>query len=318
MFPTPTMPSTKSPAIKKWIEQFVAHSPPRAKSVVMTLFGDAITPHGGEVWLGSLIELLVPFGISDRLVRTSVFRLAEEGWLEARREGRRSLYALNTSASSRFERAYQRVYAPSDKPWDGQWTMLLATSGGITAEQRAVLRKELLWEGFGMIAQGIFVHPSADAQVLGEILDRVNVRSTVFVCTAAETASVAGRPLSDLVEQCWQLESVITDYEHYLSSFASLPKLLMNKKNPLDPEQAFVLRTVAIHEFRRVQLHDPQLPLALLPPRWPGKTAYDLCHQIYLATYAAAEEHLLATLRREEASAPEAAPYFYQRFGGLA
>ncbi len=60
-------------------------NPPRAKSLVMTLFGDVITPHGGEVWLGSLIELLAPFGISDRLVRTSVYRLAEEGWLDAER-----------------------------------------------------------------------------------------------------------------------------------------------------------------------------------------------------------------------------------------
>lgn len=312
----PTMPSAKSPAIKKWIEQFVAHSPPRAKSVVMTLFGDAITPHGGEVWLGSLIELLAPFGISDRLVRTSVFRLAEEGWLDAKREGRRSLYALNASASIRFERAYQRVYAPSDRPWHGKWTLLFATAGGITAAQRVGLRKELLWEGFGMIAPAIFGHPNAESQVLGEILDRVGVRGTVFVCTATEAEMVDGRPLSDLVGQCWQLESVVADYEHYIECFASLPKLL-NMKNALDPEQAFVVRTLAIHEFRRVQLHDPQLPLELLPARWPGKTAYDLCHQIYLAAYANAEDYVLETLRREDENAPEAAPYFYQRFGGL-
>src|SRR5437867_140293 len=76
--------------IKKWIEEFMVTDPPRSKSVVMTIFGDSIAPHGGAVWLGSLIELLTPFGVSDRLVRTSVFRLAEEGWLEAKREGRRS------------------------------------------------------------------------------------------------------------------------------------------------------------------------------------------------------------------------------------
>ena len=294
----------------------MVHSPPRTKSVVMTLFGDAITPHGGEVWLGSLIELLAPFGISDRLVRTSVFRLAEEGWLDATREGRRSLYALNPSSASRFERAYQRVYAPSNRPWQGKWTLLLATSDGITAAQRAGLRKELLWEGFGMITPGIFGHPSADPQVIGEILDRVGVRSIVFVCTASESEMVDGRPLSGLVEQCWQLESVVADYEHYIECFASLQKLL-NTKNTPDPEQAFVVRTLAIHEFRRAQLHDPQLPLKLLPARWPGKTAYDLCYQIYNAVYAKAEEYVLQTLRREDENAPEAAPYFYQRFGGL-
>lgn len=294
----------------------MAQNPPRTKSLVMTLFGDAITPHGGQVWLGSLIELLAPFGVSDRLVRTSVFRLAEEGWLNATREGRRSLYALNASSLSRFERAYQRVYAPSNRPWQGKWTLLLATSDRITAAQRSGLRKELLWEGFGAIAPSVFGHPSADPEVINEILDRIGVRETVFVCTASNAEIMNGRPLSGLVEECWQLGSVIADYEHYIECFAALPKFL-NLKNALAPEQAFVIRTLAIHEFRRAQLHDPQLPPELLPLGWPGKTAYDLCHQIYNSTYSNAEIYLLDTLRQEDDSAPEAAGYFYQRFGGL-
>lgn len=80
----------------------MATDPPRSKSVVMTVFGDSIAPHGGAVWLGSLIELLAPFGISDRLVRTSIFRLADEGWLEARRDGRSSLYTLTDSGLRRI------------------------------------------------------------------------------------------------------------------------------------------------------------------------------------------------------------------------
>ena len=310
------MTSFSKSALQAWLDRFVADNPPRAKSVVMTLFGDVITPHGGEVWLGSLIDLLAPFGISDRLVRTSVFRLAEEGWLDARRSGRRSQYALNPGASTRFERAYQRVYAPSDRAWNGQWTVVVATAAGITAEQRAGLRKELLWEGFGMITPTIYCHPSADMPILGEILQRVGVSDTAIVCAATESSMVQGRPLRDLVGQCWQLDSVVTDYEHYLVHFAAVPDLL-KQAGLLDPGQAFVLRTLAIHEFRRVQLHDPQLPLALLPASWPGKTAYDLCHQIYRATHAAAEVHVLDILRREDDSAPGAAPFFYQRFGGL-
>ena len=311
------MASSNNSAITKWIERFIEQHPPRAKSVVMTLFGDAITPHGGQVWLGSLIELLAPFGISDRLVRTSVFRLAEEGWLASQRSGRRSLYALNPAAASRFQHAYQRVYAPSDRAWNGQWTMVFATADGITTEQRAGLRKELLWEGFGTLAPAVYCHPNADERTLDELLERIGVRAMAIVCRAADLPSMQARPLHDLVAQCWQLESVVADYEQYLAHFSSLPGVLA-KASALDPEQAFVLRTLAIHAFRRVQLHDPQLPLALLPAAWPGKTAYDLCHRLYSAVHAAAEDHVLAALRREDDAAPIAAPYFYQRFGGLA
>jgi phenylacetic acid degradation operon negative regulatory protein len=310
------MSSTKSPALKKWMEQYMADHPPRAKSVVMTLFGDIITPHGGQVWLGSLISLLAPFGISDRLVRTSVFRLAEEGWLDAQREGRRSQYALNPKAARRFERAYQRIYTPSFREWQGKWTLLFATSGTITAEQRAGLRKELLWEGFGMIAPSVFGHPEADAETLDEILARVGVKGNVFICDATDASFAGARPLKDLVEQCWELGTVVSDYEQFIEAFAALPKLI-NAKSALDPEQAFVIRTLLIHAFRRVQLHDPQLPLELLPENWPGKTAYELCRQIYQGTHESAEKYVLDVLRQEDEQAPVAAAYFYQRFGGL-
>lgn len=294
----------------------MADVPPRAKSVVMTLFGDAITPHGGSVWLGSLIELLEPFGINDRLVRTSVFRLAEEGWLDAQREGRRSLYALNPSAARRFERAYQRIYTPSFREWEGRWTLLFAISGSITVEQRANLRRELLWEGFGMIAPSVFGHPTADADTVQEILERVGVKGNVFVCDATESAAVTGRPMRDLIGQCWELDEVMADYLQFTERFSALPRML-TARSVLDPQQAFVIRTLMIHEFRRVQLHDPQLPLELLPKNWPGKTAYELCGDIYRILTPAAEVYVLDTLRMEDPNAPEAAPYFYQRFGGL-
>lgn len=311
------MPPKKNASLKKWIDHYIESSPPRAKSLVMTLFGDVITPHGGKVWLGSLIELLAPFGVSDRLVRTSVFRLAEEGWLDAQREGRRSQYALNTKSAARFERAYQRIYTPSYREWDGRWTLVFATSGTITAEQRAGLRKELLWQGYGMVAPSVFAHPAADAESLDEILQRVDVKGAVFVCRASEAEPPPARPLSELIGQCWELGSVIEDYQEFLGYFEGVPKMLNGKGTPLDPEQAFVVRELMIHAFRRVNLHDPQLPLELLPAQWPGKTAYELCHQIYQTTYEAAEQYIIETLRKEDEHAPEAAAYFYNRFGGL-
>ena len=311
------MPPKKNASLKKWTAQHIADTPPRAKSLVMTLFGDVIIPHGGKVWLGSLIELLACFGANDRLVRTSVFRLAEEGWLDARREGRRSQYALNSRSAARFERAYQRIYTPSYQQWDGRWTLLFATSGAITAQQRASLRKELLWEGYGMVAPAVFAHPAADAETLNEILQRTKVKGSVFVCRAGDAEQPLARPLKELIEQCWTLESVIDDYQRFIARFEDLPKQLAGKAATLDPEQAFAIRTLLIHAFRRVNLHDPHLPLELLPPQWPGKTAYELCQQIYRLTYESAEQYITDTLRREDAEAPEAAAYFFKRFGGL-
>ncbi|NRR32246.1 phenylacetic acid degradation operon negative regulatory protein PaaX [Oxalobacteraceae bacterium] len=306
----------KNTSCKDWIETFLASDPPRSKSLVMTIYGDAIVPHGGVVWLGSLINLLEPFGVNDRLLRTSVFRLAQEGWLASQRDGRRSSYSMMPEAMTRFSHAYRRIYAPLTQHWDGKWTVVMSASGSIDAPQRAVLRKELLWEGYSMIAPGIFGHPSGDPAMLEDLLGRSGLRDKLFICQASALPGVSARPLRELVDDGWDLREVAAGYNGFIERFAPLQEMVGNGAG-LDPELAFVIRSLLVHAYRRVQLHDPQLPVELLPEPWPGARAFELTRAIYRACYVAAEEHIMATLRREDDNAPEAQASFFERFGGL-
>ena len=304
-----------------WIAGFLASDPPRSKSLVVTIFGDAVVPHGGMVWLGSLIELLAPFGVNDRLLRTAVFRLAQEGWLGAQRDGRRSSYAITAPAMARFVHAYRRIYAPLNVHWDGSWTLILNGDGALDAAERSAVRKELLWEGYSVIAPGIMGHPAADGPALDELLKRLGVAGKLFVVQGKAMRQVSGRPLSELVADGWDLSGVAQGYDQFIAQFEPLLAALKSAASNDDavtPQQAFVVRTLLIHAYRRVQLHDPQLPVELLPTPWPGALAYELARSIYLAVYAAAEQHIDATLRREDPAAPAAEPAFFDRFGGLA
>lgn len=304
----------------EWITGFLASDPPRSKSLVVTIFGDAIVPHGGMVWLGSLIELLAPFGVNDRLLRTSVFRLAQEGWLGAQRDGRRSSYAITPPAMARFVHAYRRIYAPLNVHWDGSWTLILNGDGALNAAERGAVRKELLWEGYSVIAPGIMGHPAADGPALDELLKRLGVAGKLFVVQGKAMRQVSGRALSDLVAGGWDLSGVAQGYQQFIAQFEPLLTAVQAAEadGGLAPQQAYVVRTLLIHAYRRVQLHDPQLPVELLPTPWPGALAYELTRAIYLAVYAAAEQHIDATLRREDSAAPAAEPAFFDRFGGLA
>jgi len=300
----------------QWIAHFLGTDPPRSKSLVMTIFGDAIAPHGARLWLGSLIELVAPMGATERLVRTSVFRLVQEGWLVASREGRRSAYALLDQARPRFERANRRIYAPPGLDWDGGWTLLLAPGGSISTELRNTVRKELEWEGFAMLAPGLLAHPAFDADSLAEILKRVDGDGRIFVCNATEFPGVGARPLGELVQEGWDLTGVTASYRRFIDDFTPLLHLLQSGAAVV-PQDAFVMRSLLIHAYRRVQLHDPMLPLDLLPQPWPGSEAYALAQAIYRLVWARAEEHLMAVLRREDAQAPAADAGLYERFGGL-
>ncbi|MVW61360.1 phenylacetic acid degradation operon negative regulatory protein PaaX [Massilia sp. NEAU-DD11] len=304
------------PSSHEWINHFLETDPPRSKSLVMTIFGDAIAPHGGRLWLGSLIELVAPLGVTDRLVRTSVFRLVQEGWLVANREGRRSSYALQPDAAPRFARANRRIYAPPGVDWNGRWTLLLAPNGSIDSALRAAVRKELEWEGFAMLAPGLLAHPAADPDGVAEVLRRVEGGGKIFVCAATELPCAGARPLAELVREGWDLSAVVTGYRRFIKEFSPLLDLLRGEPEP-DPQQAFIVRTLLIHAYRRVQLHDPMLPLALLPQPWPGSEAYALAQAIYRLVWAPAERHLMDVLRREDAGAPEADSGLYERFGQL-
>jgi phenylacetic acid degradation operon negative regulatory protein len=300
----------------EWIARFLTTDPPRSKSLVMTIFGDAIAPHGARLWLGSLIELVGPMGATDRLVRTSVFRLAQEGWLVANREGRRSSYALLPEARPRFERANRRIYAPPGLDWDGRWTIVMAPNGSIDAALRAAVRKELEWEGYAMLAPGLLAHPAADADTLAEVLNRIAGTGKIFVCSAAELPASGSRPLGELVAEAWDLTAVVADYRRFIAEFTPLLATL-REEAAISPQAAFVVRSLLIHAYRRVQLHDPMLPLELLPQPWPGSEAYALAQAIYRLTWEGAEQHLMDVLRKEDTEAPEADAGFYDRFGGL-
>ena len=307
------MTSKTGPAA--WIEQEKNAEPLRAKSLLMTLFGDAIAPHGGTIWLGSLIELMAPFGISDRLVRTSVFRLTEEGWLASSRNGRRSAYSITDDALKRFGQAYRRVYAPLEPVWDGHWVLLFANHADIAPSKRTLFRKQLAWDGFGMISPGIYAHPAPEEDAIRSLLDRFGLQDQLFVTSARDLPGSGGKPLAAAVGEAWALDEVRDGYLRFIERFA--PLALAGDSGSISAEQAFVVRTLLIHAFRRVQLHDPKLPSALLPEAWPGNASYALCRDIYRKVYDAAETWLIAALRREDEHAGEAAPAFHERFGGL-
>ena len=302
-----------SPLSRHWIARQLRQDPPRAKSLVMTVFGDAIAPRGGAVWLGSLISLLAPLGISERAVRTSVFRLVEEGWLEANRSGRRSQYRLSEEGEQRFLRAHQRVYAPPSPDWAGQWTLVLMAPDKITAAQRNVLKKELLWEGFAVLGNGLFAYPGDKTEAMADILSRTQAQNKVMLFSAADQTVAGTLPLATLARLHWPLKEISKSYGRFIRRFETL--LTTNDAlGKAEPEEAFAVRTLLIHAYRRVQLHDPQLPKALLGEAWPGEAAYTLCRSIYQQLLSASDQYVTATLQQEQSSVRMVRAEFRQRF----
>ncbi|MDR2013698.1 MAG: hypothetical protein LBQ20_11860 [Rhodanobacter sp.] len=311
----PHVKSKKSPSLQQWIKSVLSAERFDAQSLIITVFGDSIVPLGGHAWFKSLVTLLESFGLSERLVRTSVFRLSAENWLVSHREGRRAEYRLTRQGFSRFEHAHRRIYSVGESDWDGRWIFVVLPSSKI-APARAQIKRELEWEGFVPLGTGLFAHPSARLDAVSDIIDRLKLREHVLVLTGGETTPPQGRPLSDFAKDAWSLEALAKNYMHFLERFKPLLMALQGAATP-SPRSAFIARTLLIHSFRRVQLRDPHLPQALLPAGWPGHHAYLLSANLYRLLYESANEYVLTALTAESGFVPPLTPYFYQRFGGL-
>lgn len=312
--------SPATPLLSDWITEALASERLNAQSLIVTLLGDSIAPFGGHFWLKSLIRLAEPLGLNERLVRTSVFRLTQDGWLRANRQGRRSEYQLTPEGFSRFEQAHSRIYSATPEGWDGQWTLLVMQAGIEAAPARLQLRRELAWEGFVALGQGVLGHPAPRRDALASMLHRLGLRDQVFVLSAKEIAPLRGRSLQEFATQAWPLEQLARDYEAFIQRFSPLLDSLdeaQARGQPIPAGPALLARTLLIHFFRRVQLRDPQLPAALLPKSWPGAQAYALSAALYRRLHTAADAHVLAHLKAESGFVPPLTPYVFQRFGGL-
>lgn len=123
-------------AVSTLLDQFHARRPVRAWSLIITIYGDAIVPRGGRLWLGSLLDIMALFRIDAGHVRTAMSRLTSDGWLKREKAGRNSDYRLTRQAEGRFNAATQRIYFPHAPAFDGRLRIALIGPGGNRAKAR--------------------------------------------------------------------------------------------------------------------------------------------------------------------------------------
>ena len=281
----------------------------QAGSLIISVFGDAIYPRGGSAWLGSLIRLLEPLGVNERLIRTAIFRLVKEDWLLAKIQGRRTDYGLSQTGCARIEAASRVIYEGSYRDWDQGWRMLVST-GQATAKSREQLRHFLFWHGFGQLNSHTFIHPSAD---LNNVLDRMEDeglsawRSQLLALVAQSVNHVDAIEQTQVVAQSWDLAQLSKRYKQFIHVYKPIwLGLQKSAQTSLSEQNAFLLRVLLVHDFRRLLLRDPSLPVALLPANWPGVDARQVFNGLYLHCLPHSQRYLDVHLQLADESVPVA------------
>ncbi len=305
------------PTIQTRLADFRQQRRVQARSLIISLFGDAILLRGGRVWLGSLVQLLEPLELNERLIRTSVFRLVKEEWLSTQSVGRRADYVLTDSGRRRFDEAARHIYASHVPQWDRRWRLIL-TVGELDLKERERVRSALFWQGFGLLGSDCFVHPSADLTAAFDTLGAeglTDVIGRLMPLLAADTSSGLSASGVDLVRRAWSLEALDQAYAAFVATYMPiLAELRGDRQAVVEPQEAFLLRTLLIHDYRRLLLRDPQLPEVLLARDWSGQTARLVCRELYRRLLAPSELHLDQHLKLADGTVPEASALLAERF----
>ncbi|WP_081407525.1 phenylacetic acid degradation operon negative regulatory protein PaaX [Acinetobacter sp. Leaf130] len=306
-----------SAKIQQIIDSVVKNEILSGTSLISTIFGDSVLHRGGNISLASLIQLLELFGFNDRAVRTSVFRLVKNDWLCSDKIGRTSFYRITDSSRSTYLQAEQRIYNDQMKEWDHYWDLILMSS--LDTENKALLKKELEWLGFANISTNLMAYPGCNRIELQRLLVDLNMSEQVVVFKA-ETLQLFNNSVDTIgrmLRTNWPIDELRQRYLQFLDIFREIGVLLMQENEQLEPVQAFQIRTLLIHYYRRILLKDPALPLELLPTDWPAISARTLSMNIYKKVFEPADEYFLSVAATAEGPMPNATAHYWRRFGGL-
>lgn len=297
-------------SIDTLINQTVKRIGVKCAPTLVTIIGDSILPRDNKIWMSALIEMAELFHMDSRAVRTSVYRLAKDNWLNAHKQGRKSYYKLTPISTKRFMAVDEHLY---NVPLlhTVKWCRVLLLDR--KHKNKDKLQQELQWLGFGTLAGGTYIHPNGNSAVVVNLVKLLNMQDCVIVTTGEESSVATAKALRKMGQVCWNLPELEKRSKNFIKTFSPLHQMLQGGETT-PPEQAFIIRTIVVHEYRRMMVHYPILPQKLLPADWAWLDAYSLCAHIYKRVLTESETYLDSISNSLPIPMPPAGPNLYNRF----
>jgi phenylacetic acid degradation operon negative regulatory protein len=272
----------------------------RPWSLLFTLYGDPIHYYGGEVSIAGLIRVMGGFGFSEGAVRAAVHRMSQQDWLESRRETRASYYSLSEKGRERIEEAARRIYSMNGEPWDGRWRLFSYSIPESHRKIRDKFRKEMAWLGYGTLSSNMWITPFDRSRQVERLLRQYELQEHVQMFVADNAGPY---PNQELVRRCWNLDEMKALYHDFIRTFE---RRMEEAQRGVPSEQAFVMKTELVHEYRKFLFLDPGLPDTLLEADWAGRQAARLFREWYLELNGPATEFFeyVCGLSEEDAKIP--------------
>lgn len=264
-----------------------------AQSLAVTLVTDyTLRTHA---WLpsASIVALLGEAGIGSGAARTAISRLSRRGVLESSRDGRFSSYRLTPAAAGNLTAggAWIAGFATRADPWDGFWTLVSFSFPQEERSQRRALRGQLRWLGYAPLYDALWVSPDAPNPTVEDRLTTITLGAmTMFRARHVELTTQTNRNPID----AWDIAAIARRYNTFIRRWKPLlPRIRTGK---VSGAAAVHARTEIMDAYRHFPIIDPQLPIELMPARWPRAEAREVFVAVYDGLAERAQEHVRAVV----------------------
>ncbi len=247
---------------------------------MFTLFGEYIQHYGNEVWIGSLIQMMSHFGISESSIRGAALRMVQQEFFEVRKIGNNSYYSLTPKGMRTMMDGFTRVYSLKNYKWDGHWRILTYSVPEEKRELRNQIRKELSLMGFGLISHGTWASPNPVEPQVMELIKDYHLEPYVILFTSN---SIVSHSHEQLIERGWDFAQIAKEYDQFIETYQRIYEEFQKRawNNELSDRECFIERTKLVHAYRSFFFIDPSFPNDLLPDHWSGTKARELFFNVH-------------------------------------
>lgn len=256
----------------------------RLWSLVVTIFGDAILPRSNTVSARTISDIIEHMGIEPGALRTAFSRLAKDGWITRIKQGRNAHYQLAPDAALSFAEAARKIYFAAPQMPHAQTDISIA----ILPPDAEPDDKTLKTNGAIFAAPRTIILNSLDASTQ----DRLPFNKVLSM--ACKYAALPD----------WLHARIITPQDH-----ADMQALMANfsplvTKSQFDPATALALRSLLIHEWRRISLRLPAFALLMAPTGSPEYACRTFVKELYQQLLPASEAWLDANATGPDGTLP--------------
>lgn len=200
-----------------------------------------------ELPVSHLVHLASLFGINENRSRVALSRMAAAGEVISDGHGRYRLTGHLLARQSRQSASRRGLI----RPWDGTWCMVVVTSTGQGADDRATRRKRLTLARLAERREGVWLRP-----------DNLELRPDPGTDSGLSVfRAVPDEDPAALAASLWDLAGWASAAVDLCGRLDDLP--------PSDPSDLAPGFELAAAVLRHLQA-DPLLPPVVLPEAWPG------------------------------------------------